>query len=431
LDGLRLHLGCGSVYKPGYVNVDSSRNSNADIIATASRLPFLSESADTIEAYHLLEHFDLVHCRYVLSEWFRVLRPEGSLTVETPDLRKSAKKLASRKPHAQRTTLQWMFGIDSPGFQHKTAFTDELISHVLKEVGYEGIRNRRPKTHLYEPGLRIECRRPQSAARSLFMIGLRGKLIQELAIDDSYVMVPLEKHLEDLRMMIPRDGRVNAELADHMIARSSACHPALGVALLEELASRGDTAPNDLGPRLRLLTGLVAAELHKRAFTLWAKSKKNGNVTKEFEAFSDRLERALLEALKNPRKKPANLDYIMSLEATDIPLLDIDLVLMEGKKALNRGVRDFHEGRHREARDAMLSALAINPDIVLAYWNLARLGIALGRDRSESIEFYTKAARLAPNARLREKIKKESELASSVAERAHVEPISEHDLADL
>jgi predicted SAM-dependent methyltransferase len=92
---LKLNLGCGIIYKAGYINIDKFDNSVADMVRDVDDLPFNSNSVDVIESNHLLEHFDYIHTIYALSEWFRVLKPDGVLILETPDLEKSFKKFIS------------------------------------------------------------------------------------------------------------------------------------------------------------------------------------------------------------------------------------------------------------------------------------------------------------------------------------------------
>jgi predicted SAM-dependent methyltransferase len=131
-DRIKLNLGCGFVYKPGYVNIDKFDGSVADKISDAGDLPFESNSVDLIEADQLIEHFDHIHCKYVLSEWFRVLKPGRILVLETPDLEKSIGKFIPSEPETKKTTLQWIYGIDSPGMQHKTGFTFDLLKNLLR-----------------------------------------------------------------------------------------------------------------------------------------------------------------------------------------------------------------------------------------------------------------------------------------------------------
>lgn len=83
---IKLHLGCGKVYIPGFVHIDARRFSYVDYVASVDNLDMFSDnSVDLIYACHLLEHFQRYRTAGVLSEWWRVLVPGGTLRVAVPD----------------------------------------------------------------------------------------------------------------------------------------------------------------------------------------------------------------------------------------------------------------------------------------------------------------------------------------------------------
>lgn len=52
---IRLNLGCGCVYKPGYINIDRLDNGVVDEVCDVASLPFRSDCVDLIEASKLSE----------------------------------------------------------------------------------------------------------------------------------------------------------------------------------------------------------------------------------------------------------------------------------------------------------------------------------------------------------------------------------------
>lgn len=79
-----LDLGCGSDKQEGCVGVDRRRLTCVDVVADldGGRYPFGDSSVDGIVSYHLVEH--LGEIPEVLSEMHRIVRPGGTVHLETP-----------------------------------------------------------------------------------------------------------------------------------------------------------------------------------------------------------------------------------------------------------------------------------------------------------------------------------------------------------
>jgi ubiquinone/menaquinone biosynthesis C-methylase UbiE len=85
-NGLKLHLGCGGRFIPGFVHVDLVAGEHVDYVQDVRLLPmFEDNSAELIYASHVLEYFDWFEVIDVLREWRRVLEPDGTLRLAVPD----------------------------------------------------------------------------------------------------------------------------------------------------------------------------------------------------------------------------------------------------------------------------------------------------------------------------------------------------------
>ena len=83
---MKLHLGCGSKYIPGWTHVDVVDYPHIDIRHSIDNLPMIAnETVDVIYACHVLEHFMRREVGRVLVEWHRIIRPGGVLRVAVPD----------------------------------------------------------------------------------------------------------------------------------------------------------------------------------------------------------------------------------------------------------------------------------------------------------------------------------------------------------
>ncbi len=83
----KLHLGSGSVYIPGFINVDVDRNLHADVYDDISNLKqFKDNQYELVYACHVLEHFSHDEVPHVLRNWARVLKPGGEIYIFVPDI---------------------------------------------------------------------------------------------------------------------------------------------------------------------------------------------------------------------------------------------------------------------------------------------------------------------------------------------------------
>jgi SAM-dependent methyltransferase len=151
----KLNLGCGSWLLPGYINCDLY-NPDADIKCDARELPFDTDSIDEIYTSHLVEHFDHLEAWTVLREWIRVLKPGGTLILETPDLYTSCKEFArlyEMGDQAGCINLYSHFFSEpwtSPGQIHKFIYTPIQLRWTLEQLNMRNIRQ--------EPALRYTGR---------------------------------------------------------------------------------------------------------------------------------------------------------------------------------------------------------------------------------------------------------------------------------
>jgi SAM-dependent methyltransferase len=157
---IRLNVGAGDKYLPGFCNVD--RHGNQDINSDAFPLPFPTDHADELWAIHLLEHLPRRDASPVLTEWFRVLKPGGKLVLELPCLDKIARLIVAGEKNI-RLTVMGIFGDPrdpKPDMMHQWCWTEAELTEALCSVGFQRVTVCEPIFHISARDMRIEGYKP-------------------------------------------------------------------------------------------------------------------------------------------------------------------------------------------------------------------------------------------------------------------------------
>ena len=139
---MKLHLGCGPKYIPGFTHVDVIGGDHIHHQGTVSELPFPDDSADLIYASHILEHFSRLDIQKVLCEWYRVLRPGGILRIAVPDFSACAKIYYEE---GLKDGLTGLVGLICGGQRneydfHKMIFDEPFLTGELLALGFREVR---------------------------------------------------------------------------------------------------------------------------------------------------------------------------------------------------------------------------------------------------------------------------------------------------
>jgi predicted SAM-dependent methyltransferase len=233
----RLNLGCGPVYREGFVNVDAFDRTAADLACDLGALALKDESFDLIEAVHVLEHLGYIRALAALSGCFRVLKPGARLVIETPDAERAFRAFLGKKSEAERASLlSWIFGLDAPGQQHRMLFPKELLEKMLRETGFRRLRFEAAATHLYREGIRVtavRCDREQDMIAARLRQAAYGRGV----VDAGNQLEALEFE-KDFMGRVHRFHRAAGKPAD-LVLRNMVYSPAAVLLWLEAAGKRG------------------------------------------------------------------------------------------------------------------------------------------------------------------------------------------------
>jgi predicted SAM-dependent methyltransferase len=144
---VNLHLGCGEIDHPGFINIDGLPSSHIHYIRPINDLsPFQDESVSLIYASHCLEHFSHQEVLTVLKEWFRVLKINGVLRVSVPDF-DLLLDIYQDNDLDLNTIIYPLMGSQINKYDfHMIAFNQSNLTELFNQAGFSKVR-------AWEPGL--------------------------------------------------------------------------------------------------------------------------------------------------------------------------------------------------------------------------------------------------------------------------------------
>ena len=164
IGAIRLNLGCGDKILEGYVNVDVANERlgrQPDVVCDIRKLSMFADgSCDEILAVHVVEHFWRWEVQEILAEWFRVLKPDGKMILECPNLITACEEFL-RDPdgfsgpgqEGQRT--MWVFYGDprwqDPLMVHRWGYTPRSLAAMMHSIGLRQIKQEPAQFILREP----------------------------------------------------------------------------------------------------------------------------------------------------------------------------------------------------------------------------------------------------------------------------------------
>lgn len=141
---MKLHLGCGNKFIQGYVHIDIIPYDHIDHVSSIDDLSFIeSNSVDVIYTCHVLEHFKRNQTKRVLEEWFRVLKPNGTLRLAVPDFESICNVYQEKKD--LNLIIGPLFGRQNYLYNiHYNIFDFKSLKDLLSEVGFININRYDP-----------------------------------------------------------------------------------------------------------------------------------------------------------------------------------------------------------------------------------------------------------------------------------------------
>jgi predicted SAM-dependent methyltransferase len=374
--GVRLHLGCGLIHRPGWINLDRYAAEAADLLTDAVLLPFADGCAEAVEASQLVEHLGYVGALYALHEWARVLSPGGALLVETPDRPATLHAALDGGAEAQ----PWLFGTEQQGQSHRYLFAADELARMAARAGFEQVTVESISRSPARPVLRLTARRAADTPAGRFAVRFHRALVTSGVVDPSNApryLAALETVCDRGREMVSSPGVEAliqlASLAARYSLRVAAC-------ALDALPDPSAWPEEELARVRRLVAELEGEQFPARLACRWRELPKQPGAADGAWALLEREISLYLTARLYPGE---GLDEVReTFEAATADLmpsdLDVDFFCREAltdaaRRLTARGVRAFAWSEMERAAQALEAAVGYDPDLTWPRWNLARL----------------------------------------------------------
>jgi predicted SAM-dependent methyltransferase len=135
----KLHLGCGKIRLPGFLNVDIQPGPAVDYVCDIRKLDFEDSSFELIYSCAAIEHVGRREWIDLLREWRRVLKPGGLLRISTNDFEACIARYQEEK------NMEELLGILIGGQKddydwHGMIFDYKTMESGLIEAGFENVQ---------------------------------------------------------------------------------------------------------------------------------------------------------------------------------------------------------------------------------------------------------------------------------------------------
>ncbi len=152
----KLHIGSGRNSLSGWLNADLSPSPVQLYLDARKRFPFPDATFDLVFSEHMIEHITYAQGLHMLSECYRVLKPDGTIRVATPDLSFFVRLYREEKDELEYAYIKWMTDTFIPTatsyrdtfvinnsvryWGHQFIYDEKVLCEALTRVGFVDVR---------------------------------------------------------------------------------------------------------------------------------------------------------------------------------------------------------------------------------------------------------------------------------------------------
>lgn len=409
---IKLNLGCGIYYKPGYINIDMFESEIADVVTDIRHLQYEDNGVDDIEASHILEHFDVITLPFLIAEWFRVLKPNGKLVIEAPNFFKGYLRLLTRNNLKKRNTLRFLFGVDLPGNTHKIGLIPKFLKDILISTGFVHVNFIKSQSFKDQKSFRIIAQKPEKISlldKKGLTATFRWMIYNEFKEFDVLFLDAVEKNcINVIEKQYDYDNRDFFSIKNivSMIALFSLFHPKIAKIFLSLLPKvRVHSIKTEI---LDYLEKINSPTIFLSVWMKWKKEEKDLilNFTRFQDYWIDRLSKFLTTNTNNENISDT-FTYLSNTQGEDCDYFSLEVIEIKSLKLTNLGIKSFASKDHNKSYTFFKKSLDFVPNNALNNWNLARLSILLDERKYKTLNYYHQALMQEKDRKIYQLIKNE------------------------
>jgi predicted SAM-dependent methyltransferase len=410
---MKLNVGCGKKYEPEYINVDFYEDLIADKLMSAVNLDFEDFCFKEVKAVQIIEHLTFFEAIYALNEFFRVLKLNGKLILEIPDLKKICQLYLKSNEDQIKVILGWFYGVPDKGLQHKFCFPIYLLREILENIGFINIET----TYFFNteliPIVRIECHKSRiSNDVEIFQVlaNVHKILQSEGHVDFNNSL--LIKEQEDLLSLYSislldyqkthKISSIFEVLVDSLMKWPQSVKILLRVLKdkrkFSQLVSKRVLDVTDLLIRLNFPN--ILCHSFKNIYTYPGTQKI---AFSSIESFAKKTIKKLMQKDQENENIINKLKIIRDkIEYPEIEFFSLKILEKKSLDYFYLGIKAFYKDNYKIAYNYFLKAIKLYRDDFLFFWNLAKILVKLNQE-TKAIKYYKRTLRLVKITKLNNK----------------------------
>ena len=419
---MKLNIGCGKNFEPGYCNIDLYEDLIADKEVSALNLEFEDNSCQEIKAIHLIEHLGFYQSIYALSEFFRVLTPRSKLILETPDLDKAFRIYLDSNYEQKKDALSWIYGLPHEGLEHKFCFPPQLLREILEKIGFENVIQTRFYNKESIPTVKFVCNKPKiDEFVEILQVfsSIRKKMLIDKVIDfkDLFMMKEQEDLLNFLLIetinFIKND---NLRIDFKFIKKSLILSPQIVKIFIDEMNNVKYFSDFERTHILEITEILIRYKFNEILLNALMKAPlipgSQKIIFSSIESFGMGMIDTLFSLKTEKDKMIKRIEQLsQDIKNYDFHLFSPNIIRRQSLDIFYQGIKSFYKQDYENSLTKFLTAIKLYRDNFLYFWNIGKVFVHLNL-REKAIRHYKKTLRLLNLTKLPNKsqIKKDVKL---------------------